>query len=182
MGLNKTHIFSFIDYSSTINDSFEVGYSIIKNGGKGRNSLLDVGTLDKNFFEEMPYESFTGLYDKLFDRSFYSNLPIPRFAAKEVLVTAMGIHKKNNEDSYYKKLLYEDCFFEHSKITNPPISVFVKEVTCAKMISTPIWMYVDSSLIYSPFSQIGIFRMAINRAVTPTMCLLVVDVTEKEIE
>lgn len=142
-------------------------------GGKGRNSLVDVGTLDNRFFEEIPYESFTNLYEKLFDRASYTNLPVPRFGAKEVCVNVMGIWK-NNEDLHYKKGLYEDCFLAHDKIPKPPINIFIKEVTCTKMISIPIWRYVDSSLIYSTSSHIGIFRMAINRENTPTMCLLIV--------
>lgn len=174
MGTIRTSLYCFIDYSATLRDPFEVGYSIIKNGGKGRNYLPNTGTLDKSFFDEMPYESFISLYEKLFDRASYSNLPIPRFGAKEVLVGAMGIHKESNKDSHYKKLLYEDCFFEYAKVLNPPIKVFIKEITCTKMVNTPIWMYVDKELIDTA-SHIGIFILRVNRENTPSMYLLVSD-------
>ena len=178
MGTIRTSIYCFLDYSATLHDSFEVGYSVIKNGGKGRDYLPNTGTLDKSFFDEISYESFISLYEKLFDRASYSNLPIPRFGSEEVLVSSMGICKESSKDSQYKKVLYEDCFFEYSRVLNPPTKVFIKEVTCTKMVNTPIWMYVDKELLdASP--RTGIFTLSISRENTPTMCLLILESVEE---
>lgn len=178
MGL--THIFSFIDYSSTINDSFEVGYSIIKNGGTGRDSLAGMGTLDKDFFEKVPFNHYINLHNKLFNKSSYNNLPIPRFGDEEVYIQSMGIYSPNREGSY-KKYAFQDCYLDFSLITPSSINVYIKEVTCAKMLNTPIWLYVDKKLIDDTSSYICIFTMRVNRDKTPTMMSLIVDVPEIEV-
>lgn len=55
-----------------------------------------------------------------------------------------------------------------------------KEVTCTKMLNTPIWLYVDKKLIDDTSSYICIFTMRVNRDKTPAMMSLIVDIPEKE--
>jgi len=172
MGLSKTYIFSYIDYSSTLKNSSEIGYSIIKNGGKSREYLTSNTGLIKDSFEKMSFDCYVALCNKLFNTNTYKNLSIPRFASEKVHIQSMGIYSFCREPMY-RKYIFEDCFFDFSKIDDSCF-VFVKDVSCTKMVDTPIWECVDKKLLSKSSSEIFIFTVRINRENTPTMCSLVI--------
>lgn len=74
-----------------------------------------------------------------------------------------------------EKMCISRLLLGFSLITSSSINVFIKEVTCTKMLNTPIWLYVDKKLIDDTSSYICIFTMRVNRDTTPTTMTLIVE-------